>query len=212
MEQLIQGRKPGDSIELGLLRDGKSLVLRLELGERTGQYLPLEDRFPVPPVPSVSGVIPRPARIQSRAPRAFYGLQLAEMTPALREHFGAPREVGVLVLGVAPGESATLRGFQVGDVVVQLDGRGIRDEDQLRWTLSSWPADHPLEARVIRGGEPLVITLEAARPLAPAAVPAPEPSPAQEREILEQRLRAEIERLEQRIRELREELEQLRRR
>ena len=100
-------------------------------------------------------------------------------------------------------------GLRVGDVVVQLGERRIRDEDQLRWTLSTWPSDHPLPARVIRGGESLVVELKTAAMPAP---PAPAPSAELEREMIERRLRAEIERLEERIRVLREELEELRQR
>lgn len=211
LEELIQGQAPGDSIEIGFLRSGESLALQVELGERTGRFAPLADRFPVPTIPMPRSDIPRPNRIQSRAPRTYYGLQLAEMTPALREHFGAPPDAGVLVLGVAPVERATPLGLRVGDVVVQLGGRGIRDEDQFRWTLSSWPADRPLEARVIRGGESLIVGLPAvAMPTAPQAAPAPAPGPELSRELRANRLRAEIERLEDRIRALREELEELR--
>jgi S1-C subfamily serine protease len=125
------------------------------------------------------------------------------MTPALREHFGAPRDAGVLVLGVRGAEGAPTAGLQVGDVLVQLGGRGIRGEDQLEWTLSTWPQNRPLVARVIRGGQSLVVDL------GPVAAALPAPGPELERSLLERQIRSEIGRLEERIRELREELERL---
>jgi S1-C subfamily serine protease len=205
---LIQAAGPGKAVALGLLRGTESLTLRVELGERSGLGVPLRARFPVPPEPAAPSPIPGRNRIQSRLPRSFYGLQVAEMTPALREHFGAPPDAGVLVLGVAEAEPAATLGFRVGDVLVQLGERAIRDEDQLRWTLRSWPADQPLTARFIRGGEPMFVEFEAAAMPAP---PAPALTPELERELIQHRLQAEIERLEARIRTLREELEQLRR-
>lgn len=208
LDLLIQAAGPGKAVELGLLRGTESLTLRVELGERSGLPVPLADRFPVPPEPAAPSHIPGRNRIQSRLPRSFYGLQVAEMTPALREHFGAPPDAGVLVLAVANAEPAAALGFRVGDVLVQLGEREIRDEDQLRWTLRSWPADQPLTVRLVRGGEPVFVELE---PAAMPAPPAPPPTPELERELIQRRLQAEIERLEARIRTLREELEQLRR-
>jgi S1-C subfamily serine protease len=210
LDRLIKSHGPGDHVELGLLRGGESLVVGVELGERDRRIVPMALRYPVPPEPPIPSDIPDRNRIQSRAPRSSYGLRVAEMTPALREHFGAPPDTGVLVLGTGDTEPAAMLGFRVGDVVIQLGERGIRDEDQLRWTLSTWTVDRPLRARVIRGGEPLTIELERPVPaVSPAAAPAPGPSPRAERELLESRLRAEIERLEERIRLLREELRQL---
>jgi len=213
LDQRIQDSGPGGEVELGLLRSGKSLALRVELGERGGR--PLPPRLPLPPEPAAWTDTERRDRIQSRMPRSFYGLQVAEMTPALREHFGAPPDAGVLVLGVDAAQDAATIGFQVGDVLVQLGGRGIRDEDQLRWMLSSWTTMRPLTANVIRGGEPVLVEFRPAaepKPAGPAAPPAPAPTPEAERELLERRLQLEIQRLEERIRTLRLEIEQLRQR
>lgn len=209
--RLVESRQPGDTVDISILRAGQSLSVPIELGRRAGRSFPFAWRLPSPPAPTEPADIPHRYRLQSRLPRILYGLQVAEMTPALREHFGAPRDAGVLVLGIDAAEPAAKAGFQVGDVLVQLDGRNIRDEDQLTWTISSWNEDHPLVARVSRGGEPVVIELRpsASRSLDRVAPDAPRAGRDAERTLLERRIRTEIERLEERLRALREELARL---
>jgi C-terminal processing protease CtpA/Prc len=47
------------------------------------------------------------------------------MTPELREHFGAPRDAGVLVSKVAADSPAAKAGVQVGDIITAADGERI---------------------------------------------------------------------------------------
>lgn len=206
--RVIARSDPGEVLQIGLLRGAEGLTLPVEVGRRGWRSLPLEPPVVVPPVPAEAPAsMTPPDRLQSGWPVHFFGLQLAEMTPALREHFGAPPDVGVLVLGAEAAETAAAAGFRVGDVLVQLGGREIRDEDQVTWTLASWTPERPLVARVIRGGKPVVVELAtSAEPAAPAS---PRHDPDRERVLLERRIQAEIERLEQRLRDLREELAQL---
>lgn len=57
----------------------------------------------------------------------FLGVQLADLTPELRAHFGTPEGQGVLVSKVADGSPAAIAGVQVGDVVTAVDGEAVRD-------------------------------------------------------------------------------------
>jgi membrane-associated protease RseP (regulator of RpoE activity) len=55
----------------------------------------------------------------------FIGVQPVEMTPELRQHFGAPRDAGVFVGAVEPDGPAAKAGLQVGDIVTKVDGDRI---------------------------------------------------------------------------------------
>ncbi|HTR01758.1 MAG TPA: PDZ domain-containing protein [Thermoanaerobaculia bacterium] len=55
----------------------------------------------------------------------FIGLQPVEMTPDLRQHFGAPKDAGVFVGSVEAGGPAAKAGLQVGDIVTRVDGDRI---------------------------------------------------------------------------------------
>jgi membrane-associated protease RseP (regulator of RpoE activity) len=55
----------------------------------------------------------------------YLGVHSIEMTPELRQHFGAPKESGVLVGTVEPESPASKAGLQVGDIITAVDGEGI---------------------------------------------------------------------------------------
>jgi membrane-associated protease RseP (regulator of RpoE activity) len=58
-------------------------------------------------------------------PRTFIGVRLVELTPELREHFGAPREAGVMISAVEADGPGAKAGLKVGDIVTQADGKPL---------------------------------------------------------------------------------------
>jgi membrane-associated protease RseP (regulator of RpoE activity) len=55
-----------------------------------------------------------------------------DITPELREHFGAPKDAGVLVARVIADGPAAKAGVRVGDVITAVDGQKIGDDTDLR--------------------------------------------------------------------------------
>jgi len=55
----------------------------------------------------------------------FIGVRPIEMTPELRQHFGAPKDAGILVGSVEPDGPAAKAGVKVGDIVTSVDGERI---------------------------------------------------------------------------------------
>ena len=200
---LLAERRPGERVSLSLLRSGDAVQIAVTLGRRSPEPLPYVPDAPLPaqPLPPLSTA---PAdRLQSVWSDLLYGLRVAEITPALREHYGAPPEWGVLVLGVGGEEAGAFANLEVGDVLVRIGEQGIRSRRELERTLSTWRWQRPLEASVVRAGDPRVITISQPAPIAQPL------SPPREREILERRIRLEIERLQRRVRELEKQLEAL---
>jgi S1-C subfamily serine protease len=200
---VLSNRRPGEDLQISLLRSGVSVKIAVTLGRRSPdvqRFVP-EAVSPVQPVPPISTAPTN--RLQSVWSDLLYGLRVAEITPALREHYGAPPDRGVLVLAVGNGEANAFAHLEVGDVLVRVGEQGIRSRRQLERTLSTWRWQRPLEASIVRAGEPLVITI------AQPASMAPTDSPPREREILEKRIRLEIERLRRRLQELEAQLEAL---
>ncbi len=92
------------------------------------------------------------------------GVQVMELTPELRAHFGAHDDEGVLVARVTDGSAAADAGVRVGDVIVAVADATIPDGSSLRSAvLRSAGDDVPIE--VVRGGRSL--TLKAELPDAP---------------------------------------------
>jgi len=57
--------------------------------------------------------------------RGYLGVQLLNLTPELRVHFGISEGAGVMVAKVEPGSPAEQAGVQVGDILTEIDGESI---------------------------------------------------------------------------------------
>jgi membrane-associated protease RseP (regulator of RpoE activity) len=55
----------------------------------------------------------------------YIGVQPIDMTEELREHFGAPKDAGVMIGKVYADEPAAKAGLKVGDIVTSVDGAKV---------------------------------------------------------------------------------------
>ena len=62
---------------------------------------------------------------------AFLGVQLSELTPELRTHFGVPEDAGVMVGKLVDGSPAFRAGLEVGDIVTAVDGEPVASSSAL---------------------------------------------------------------------------------
>jgi membrane-associated protease RseP (regulator of RpoE activity) len=67
--------------------------------------------------------------------RAFLGVSLNDISPELREHFGAAKENGVLVESVSDDSPAEKAGLRVGDVITAIDGKDVKWSGDVRRAL-----------------------------------------------------------------------------
>jgi membrane-associated protease RseP (regulator of RpoE activity) len=65
------------------------------------------------------------ARVVRRAQRGYLGIQLIEITPELRAHYGVARDAGVLVGSVEPDSPAAKAGIEVGDIITRAGGERL---------------------------------------------------------------------------------------
>lgn len=215
LSRVLGDSRPGDRLGLVLLRGGASVQTEVELSQRRARFQVRPPRVVVPTaVPPNPPVAPSLYRLESNLPDRLLGLQVAHVTADLRRHYGAPSEVGVLVTRSEPDKPADLAGVRVGDVLTRLGELEIREPEQLERSLLRWNWKLPLELTVVRDGEPRVLTLSSPAAVTRPGAEAPEPDSAgierSERELLESKLRMEIELLERRIEQLRRDLERLR--
>ncbi len=70
---------------------------------------------------------------------AFLGVELSDLTPELRTHFGVPEDTGVMVGRLVDDSPAFRAGIEVGDIVTAVDGEPVASASAL--------------ARAIRGRE-----------------------------------------------------------
>jgi len=103
-----------------------------------------------------------------RADRGFLGVS---MRPA---DAGGAAPLGVVVTNVMPGSPASDAGFQVDDLIVELDGKVVRDLHRFRYEVATSGPGHPFEVVVVRGSERVPLRgAYGALPGAPTASDAP---------------------------------------
>jgi membrane-associated protease RseP (regulator of RpoE activity) len=61
----------------------------------------------------------------------FIGVQLVDLTPELRAHFGVPDDAGVMVSAVSEDGPAATAGVLVGDIITVVDGEEISGGGEL---------------------------------------------------------------------------------
>jgi C-terminal processing protease CtpA/Prc len=97
--------------------------------------------------------------------RARLGVMVTEMTPELRDFFGATRDKGVLVEKIEPSSAAAKAGIKVGDVIVEVRGNAIEDAGDVVQALSDSKTGD-VDVEVVRDHKP--VTLHATIDKSPA--------------------------------------------
>jgi len=83
--------------------------------------------------------------------RAYLGISLTQITPELREFFGAPKDAGVLVSSVAADSPAAKAGVRVGDVITAINGNPAENYGDLIRAMKDKHAGDSIRLDVIRG-------------------------------------------------------------
>lgn len=83
--------------------------------------------------------------------RAHLGVRLVDLTDELREHFGAPKDTGLLVASVEDGSPAEKAGIHVGDIIVGVDGKDVDSSSDLRRGLREKKDGDSVRVEVLRG-------------------------------------------------------------
>lgn len=84
-------------------------------------------------------------------PRAYIGVSLMNISPELREHFGAPKDAGVMVEGVQNDSPADKAGIKVGDIVLSVDGKDVKSSGDLRAAMREKKEGDSVRIEVLRG-------------------------------------------------------------
>ena len=83
--------------------------------------------------------------------RAYLGVTLVDLTSELREHYGTPKNAGVLVGSVEDGSPADKAGVRVGDIITAVDGEEITSSFELRKALREKKDGDSVRIEALRG-------------------------------------------------------------
>ena len=97
--------------------------------------------------------------------RPWFGAYMRSLTPQLAQQLGLPDASGVLILLVYEGSPAEKGGIKPGDVIIEFNGKAVRDLIDLRNRVAETDIGQEIAMRVRREGKELVLpTVLAAEP------------------------------------------------
>ncbi len=166
LTRMIEWARPGEKIDMVILRDGKEMPVVVEIGEgdddeeffgrHHGDF-----RLRVPHVPSP----PSPPKAYTfslgQLSGSHIGVSLYELSDQLAEQYGA-KDGGALINEVLEDTPAEKAGLKAGDVIVEVDGRKVDDIGEIREIIGDKDDGDKVAVRVLRplSNEELTIDVE----------------------------------------------------
>ncbi len=94
---------------------------------------------------------------KGRVTRGWLGVVIQKVTPAIAESLGLDKARGALVANVSKDAPADKAGVKVGDVIIEFDGSGIRESNNLPIIVARTPVGKKVPVKVLREGKETVI-------------------------------------------------------
>jgi serine protease Do len=142
LRNAIAGTKPGTTVSLKVVREGRPESLKATLAE----------------LPSKKGE--ELSTSNDGGGHGKFGMTVQPLTPELVEQFELPRATrGLIITDVDPDGAAAETGLQPGDVIQKVNGRDVASTAELRDTLAKASDSKPALLLVSRGGQTRFVTL-----------------------------------------------------
>jgi serine protease Do len=144
---------PGNSGGPLLNTYGEVIGINTAIFSKSGAYNGIGFAIPANLVRTVSEQLINEGSIK----RGYLGVQLrGAVDPETAKDMGLPENTrGALVVGVEPGGPASKAGFEPGDVVVELNGRQVEDDVELRNRIGLMKPGSKVAVKVFRNGKAL---------------------------------------------------------
>ncbi|MGA8041880.1 MAG: Do family serine endopeptidase [Terracidiphilus sp.] len=115
---------PGNTIDLGILRNGKPETVKVQVGEYHAKTELADNNAP------------------ESGQHARLGLAVANLTPDLRQQFNVPSQVdGAAIENVRPSSPADDAGLTPGDVILEINRKPVRSADGFANEVHALPAN-----------------------------------------------------------------------
>jgi len=110
------------------------------------------------PVNLVKELLPQ-LRGKGKVTRGYLGVLIQKVTPELAESLGMEKSQGALVANVSKDGPADKSGVKVGDVIVEFDGKEIKDSGELPIIVARTPVDKKVRMKVLREKKELTLNI-----------------------------------------------------
>jgi serine protease Do len=138
----IMYRRPGETVQIEVVRNGERLTIPVELGERPSE----EELSQGLPGQAEEGV-------------KKFGLTVQAITQELADKYGLSKKQGVVVTEVEPGSKAYWAGVEEGDVILEVNRHPIRTVSDWNEVVSQISEDEEVLLTVLREGRTMFLLL-----------------------------------------------------
>jgi serine protease Do len=90
---------------------------------------------------------------KGKVTRGWLGVQTQPVTPELAKQFGIEGDKGALISDVIKDTPAERAGIKSGDIILEFDGKPVREANELTRIVASTPPDKKIKVRVFRDGK-----------------------------------------------------------
>jgi serine protease Do len=135
---LVSGMAPGATVAVKLVREGKPQTVKVQLGE----------------MPSRGGAPSGPEDSQQAPPDVLDGVEVQDITGALRKELDLPENVqGVVITNVDPDSPSAAAGLKRGDVIHEVERETVTSAKQAEELSEKIKDQKKVLLRVSRGGQ-----------------------------------------------------------
>jgi serine protease Do len=110
------------------------------------------------PINLVKELLPQ-LRGKGKVTRGYLGVLIQKVTPEIAESLGMEKGYGALVANVSKDGPADKAGVKVGDVIVEFDGKEVKDSGDLPILVARTPVDKKAQMKLLRDKKEITLTV-----------------------------------------------------
>ena len=146
---------PGNSGGPLLNLRGEVIGINTAIFSRTGGNIGIGFAIPVN---LVKELLPQ-LRGKGKVTRGYLGVLIQKVTPEIAESLGMEKSTGALVANISKDGPAEKAGVKVGDVIVEFDGKEVKDSGDLPIIVARTPVDKKVRMKVLRERKEVTLTV-----------------------------------------------------
>jgi serine protease Do len=146
---------PGNSGGPLLNLRGEVVGINTAIFSRTGGNIGIGFAIPIN---LVKELLPQ-LRGKGKVVRGYLGVLIQKVTPEIAESLGMDKSTGALVANVSKDGPAEKAGIKVGDVIVEFDGKEVRDSADLPIIVARTPVDKKVRMKVLRDKKEMTLNV-----------------------------------------------------
>lgn len=144
---------PGNSGGPLVNMKGEAIGINTAIFSKTGGYQGIGFSVPSNMVKSVMDQLIKKGKVV----RGWIGVTIQELTPEIAEKFGLKSYEGVLITDVVKGGPAHNAGLGKGDVIIEYNGKKVKDASLLRNLVAQTEINRQIKLKILRNGKEMDI-------------------------------------------------------